>query len=226
MDKFKAAQMGELLIAAYAKKAALEKDIELHPDIKGFSILTDLYVTAGELIKNNEWFGFIVEGDDAIVVVIPGTTSFYDWENNADLALHHSAIGENCSVVEGVFELVLQIERIIYFELPALRGKNKQIHITGHSLGAAIAENIFLRNGQIFDGECYSFASPKSRTQKFEIDRLHRVYNRYDAVPRLPVNVPFIFELEHSGVEHELVWNLNDVIKNHAIENYVEILLS
>ena len=218
MADFKAIQLGYLLIAAYAKKSAMPYDL------KGFAELADIEVIAGEAIQHLEMFGFIVEDCESVAIVIPGTTSFYDWENNADLMLINGAIGDSCSVTKGIFDLTIQIERFIKCQLPAFEEKGKPLYITGHSLGAAIAENIFLRNTLLMT-ECYSFAAPRSRTEKIPCDKLHRIFNRHDIVPRSPLNVPVIFELKHSGVEHEVLFNFSDVKKNHAIENYVHAVI-
>ena len=224
MNKYKAIQLASLIQSAYKKKLATTNYTEIHLEMGGFVELIDFEVSAGEFVKGQEWFGFIAEDEECLAVVIPGTTTFTDWTSNLDVKVIPNVIGNNCGITEGVYDLMLQIESQILSAIKAVNLGDKPVYITGHSLGGAVAENIFFRNGWRFK-ECYSFASPKSRTHKIEpFTDLYRVVNRYDVVPELPENVPGFLHLEHSGIQCELVWNSNNIIENHSINNYVKLL--
>ncbi|MCJ9430625.1 lipase family protein [Kordiimonas marina] len=98
---------------------------------------------------------------------------------NGEKVLIHSGYYDQFSSVKAKIETALQDERV----------KGKQIFITGHSLGGALAITAvrFLPEDGI--GACYTFGSPPVGTKEFDYDirtPIYRIVNHVDIVPRLP----------------------------------------
>lgn len=75
--------------------------------------------------------------------------------------------------------------------------KDRQLFITGHSLGGALAITAVKILANDITGACYTFGSPPVGTKTFDYDiktPIYRVINHVDIVPRLP-NPTMIFAI-------------------------------
>ena len=195
-----AIQCGELISKAYLEKSIKSSE--------------GLYAKPAGIDAPIEKFGSITKTDIGIVIALAGTTTIHDWESNANLRTIPYII-DGCEITEGVVDLAIQIESQILKTMQV----NLPVYIAGHSLGAAIAETIYLRNQRLF-AACYSFAAPKSRTVGLTPFQLYRIFNTKDVVPELP---PFM-KLTHSGIDIPLTFDHGNIIDNHKIDNYVTAL--
>jgi len=198
-----AIQCGQLISQAYQLKTSGETNLR-----------DSLYAKPAGLEASIEYFGLVTNTNEGYFIAIPGTVTLHDWESNFNVRTVPYIL-DGAEVTEGVVDLAMQLETQIAKVIP----RNKPVYISGHSLGAAIAETIYLRSQKTF-AACYSFAAPKSRTAQLTTYQFYRIFNTKDVVPDLP---PFM-NLVHSGIEIPLTFNKNSIEENHAIDNYVEVL--
>jgi triacylglycerol lipase len=124
----------------------------------------------------------------------------YGEKDNTAIKVHSGFIRAYDSVREAMFKA-------------AKETPHKQIIVTGHSLGAALA-TLFavdikynLRDKSV---SVYTFGSPKVGNADFAkfynklVPQTYRVVNSVDIVPNLPPNIPLIVSYEHVGELHHL----------------------
>ena len=82
--------------------------------------------------------GYIVEGNDIIVVVFRGTQDELDWKTNVNERFLDLQGGTR--VHTGFFQAYWPIREAMFeFIKRAIAAKPRQVYITGHSLGGALA---------------------------------------------------------------------------------------
>lgn len=176
----------------------------------GFSKFKFFSKTLGGSIDTQ---GFVAEYNDKIIIAFRGSESARDWITNAKLVTDPGPLLDS-QVHEGfqdaLFPVVIKIVSVIYQFDP---NREKDIWITGHSLGGALA--VLLTAMLIIDEikvkGLYTFGAPRVGNTKFaeEFDKnfqgiSFRVVNEGDLVPHLPSDPPFYHTknrilFKHSG---------------------------
>lgn len=124
----------------------------------------------------------------------------YGQKNNTAIKVHSGFIEAYNSVREAMFKA-------------AKETPHKQIIVTGHSLGAALATMCAVDikyNLSDKSVSVYTFGSPKVGNADFakfynkHVPQTYRVVNSVDVVPNLPPNIPLVVSYEHVGELHHL----------------------
>ncbi|MGD6817879.1 lipase family protein [Metabacillus sp. 113a] len=142
-----------------------------------------------------EWFGFILESDDAAVIAFRGTQSDEDWIADAAIRqspyLYHPGAGQ----VHRGFQSIYSTCRDEILKAYEGISKKKNLFITGHSLGGALAvlhAADAAANSGFRSIVMYSYGAPRVGDGLFAsvYDRLVpnsiRFVNKTDIVPKLP----------------------------------------
>ncbi|PGS56302.1 lipase family protein [Bacillus sp. AFS041924] len=187
-------------------------------------------------IRELEWFGYIIENDESVIIVFRGTISDLDWL--ADLKIDQDLFPYvmNGGNVHSGFLSIYQSCREMLLVIVKEKALSKKIFITGHSLGGSLA--MLLGYEIAMTGICnpnvYSFGSPKVGNTKFKenydenIRHSLRFVNLYDMVPLSP---PFKIELkplkiylEYVQVKHPITFALNkgSIRGSHDLSTYIE----
>lgn len=162
--------------------------------------------------------GFIAGNDEMVLIAFRGTEAkkFRDWLTNLD-AVH--VAGPQGQVHKGFYERGLQsIWEQLVAALPGFRDKNQTIWLTGHSLGAAIADlaTAELITHHLIPGinGFYAFGQPRAGNSSFSIwfnsqllARSFRFVHDNDIVPHVP---PAAMAYQHNGTF--IHFDANDVI--------------
>jgi hypothetical protein len=149
--------------------------------------------------------GFVIAGEDIIVIVFRGTENRLDWTTNMQAAW--ITLQGGTRVHTGFFQAYWPIrERLFATVVSLLKRKPRPVYITGHSLGGALA---LMATAELANHEeasvrdsiaaCYTFGCPRAGDSSF--DRyvkvpLYRVTNGLDIVPAVP---PAILGYRHVG---------------------------
>jgi triacylglycerol lipase len=139
--------------------------------------------------------GFVVAGDDLIVVVFRGTENELDWRSNVRATW--VVLQGGVRVHRGFFQAYWPIrERLFATVEKLLKVKPRPVYITGHSLGGALATmataelaNHPEQNLSDSIAACYTFGSPRVGDRSFDEYvkvPLYRVTNGVDLVPAVP----------------------------------------
>lgn len=139
--------------------------------------------------------GYVVAGDDIIVVVFRGTENHLDWRTN--FRFRFVALQGGTRVHAGFFQAYLTIRDTLFTTVRKLvQTKARPIYLAGHSLGGALAmmataelSNHDDRNLRDCIAACYTFGSPKAGDRSFDQFvkvPLYRVTNGIDIVPLVP----------------------------------------
>lgn len=200
----------------------------------------------------------IEEGEEPILIALRGTEGVPEWISDLDFFLKkigtksgkyeasvHSGFW-NTFAKPGSKSLQCQIQNQVKTLLT--ENKNRDIYITGHSLGAAVTALITVDIGILFPNNnliTYNFASPRVGDDAFAniIDTFGkgsarqvvywRVVNTSDLVPELPPSILGKYEFEHTnsfpyppaGVKSyvgsiSFTNNLDSLASNHAVSTY------
>ena len=193
---------------------------------------------AGQAELFPELMGYVIESASQVVLVFRGTRTAGEWLK--DLAFRqvpypylpagrtHSGFTE---LYETVRDKIIQTIRL----LPAW----KQLLITGHSLGAALATLAALdlaAHAGFFNLAMVNFGSPRVGDDQFAtaydrmVPRSYRITNFFDPVPYVPperAKLPFTQEeVVYQHVEQEiLLWfPAGNVLQNHDLQTYLQAL--
>lgn len=187
-------------------------------------------------IVEQEWFGYIIENEDSLIIVFRGTKSDLDWL--ADLKIDQDLfpfVMDGGSVHSG-FLSIYQSCREMLLAIVKEKALSKKIFITGHSLGGSLATLLGyeLAMTGICNPNVYTFGSPKVGNIKFKekydefVRHSMRFVNLYDIVPLSPpfkVEVkPLNIFLEYVQVKHGITFSLNkgSIAKSHHLSAYIE----
>lgn len=188
-----------------------------------------------------EWFGFIVESDSNIVVAFRGSASAPDFIADASaLQVEYNFIPLAGKTHAGFTLIYSSFRDQIISELQKLP-YSKNIFITGHSLGGALAvlnaADIAVNTGFKQPVMC-NFGGPRTGDPVFakEYEKLVkasvRYVNLYDIVPLLPppkITLPLMQEpLYYRHVKRGLYLfaKAGGIKENHALETYIEAILN
>jgi esterase/lipase len=146
-------------------------------------------------ISGTDTQGFIASNSKQIVISIRGTSSFQDWLIDLDIMHAKNPFGPGY-VHQGFLEAFNSIKDIIddYYKN---NGKDKEIIITGHSLGGAVATLIaaYLRSQKNCQKVMlYTFGSPRVGNKDFAAQfstgfsfPYFRIVNNNDIVTKIPL---------------------------------------
>lgn len=142
-----------------------------------------------------EWFGFILESDDAVVIAFRGTQSDADWVADATIRQTPYPYIQNGGLVHQGFQSIYSQCRDEIFQTYSALPKEKNLFITGHSLGGALAV-LHAADAAVNAGfrsiVMYNYGAPRVGDGQFAAlyDRLVpnsiRFVNTTDLVPKLP----------------------------------------
>lgn len=183
--------------------------------------------------SREEWFGFILETKDSIVIAFRGSDTFADWLADSKVA-QTPYYGGN--VHRGFLFVYQSCQKEIMSNYNNM-SQDKALYITGHSLGAALAtlHALDAANKMNFKNiVMYNFASPRVGDPTFasiynsKLSNSVRFVNTYDEIPKLPQTQVRrrrrTWRYEH--VDHEVDFTLKDhhydVVYNHSFHAYRE----
>ncbi|MET1415916.1 lipase family protein [Roseibium sp. HPY-6] len=172
---------------SYRDLAAFKADAEADLGMK---------VTAHADIADTQ--AYLVESDDAAVLVYRGTKGIADWLVNIQVFDLEGAFGD---VHGGFLEAYRAAQGILLPPLRAASSAGKTLWLTGHSLGGAVAVNTAIEtHGSVNVAGVATFGQPRLArrgTARKIMDvfgnRYYRFVNDDDVVPRVP------FTYAHSG---------------------------
>lgn len=186
---------------------------------------------------SDEWFGFILESQDSVLIAFRGTKSDPDWISDAQVYQRtYPYATSKCQVHDG-FLSIYESCRDEIMNIYKTRSTNKKLYITGHSLGGAIATLHALdaalntRFSQII---MYNYGSPRvgdttfKRVYRSAVPVSIRFVNEYDLVTKLPPPIihsiilkkPIYYNHVHTPLKFSV--HKGSVRENHALETYEE----
>lgn len=197
---------------------------------KGFRYVQGFQATA---IQETEWFGFILESDDQIIVAFRGTQSDRDWIADSIVQQKPYPFTANSGNVHSGFLSIYESCRDTIMDTLVSLSSSKALFVTGHSLGGALATLHILDarvNTSFSHYALYSFGSPKvgdiafRNYYKIQVANSFRFVNLFDVVPLLPPRkVQFEeneWEYSHTHRSMTFTKNMHSFIKNHHITTY------
>ena len=160
--------------------------------------------TSGTLTPTRSGFAAIVPGTSnrpqETVVAVRGTQTGVDWQSNLAISATFSATGG--LVHKGFHNVYTSIADGVLARLAALPASQRgTIHVTGHSLGGAVASLMAarIRREALGSVKLYTYGAPRPGTGDFTSGlesligkpNIYRVYNFEDIVPMVPL-YPYI----------------------------------
>jgi len=151
-----------------------------------------------------ERFGLILESEDSIVVAFRGTGSTVDWVSDVIASQTRYPYVRNAGWTHEGFTNIYRSARAGIMEVLNRLPVRKTLYITGHSLGGALALlcGVDAAANSPHRPFVYTFGAPRVGDPAFaaafnrRIPSCHRVYNRFDVVPRLP---PLLYKSPRTG---------------------------
>ncbi|MBD0381968.1 lipase family protein [Paenibacillus sedimenti] len=190
---------------------------------------------AASFIGVEERFGFILESNDRIILAFRGTNTSSDWVSDAIARQSPFVFVRDGGLVHRGFLDIYRSARKRILDALSKLSPQKQLYITGHSLGGALATLCAADaavNTKFKTPVVYSYASPRVGNPAFAgkfnslLSNRHRIYNQYDLVPHLPPvlykspRTDRIYQYLHVKKGFELSFQKGSVSANHAIGNY------
>jgi triacylglycerol lipase len=184
----------------------------------------------------SEWFGFILESDDAVITAFRGTQSDTDWVADSLINQRPYPYAVNSGNVHHGFLSIYETCRDTIIDTLATLPSNKTLLVTGHSLGGALAVLHILdarMNTSFSNVILYNFGAPKVGDLTFrnyynlQIPKSFRFVNLFDVVPLLPprkVKIEKVqkeWEYFHVNNSFTFASNLGSIAKNHGIPTYI-----
>ncbi|MDF2814917.1 MAG: lipase [Paenibacillus sp.] len=187
----------------------------------------------------SEWFGFILESKEQIIVAFRGTSSTADWVSNAIARQEKFKCVPNSGWTHCGFTQIYYSVRSTILSVMKRLSERKILYVTGHSLGGALAtlcamdlaENTKFKNPRV-----YTYGSPRvgdptfAKAYSAKIACSHRIANKYDLVTHLP---PIVYKQPREDQyfyymqvkqDYELQFKNGSVADNHKIEDYFQAL--
>lgn len=186
-----------------------------------------------------EWFGYVMESTDRIIVAFRGTSSTTDWMANARARqVKYKYVRDAGWTHCGFTDIYSSLRAAVRAALSALP-KHKTLYVTGHSLGGALATLCALDvavNTAFDSPRVYTYGSPRvgdpafAKTFSSTIGCSHRIANQYDVVPHLP---PALFKIPRQDTTYyymhvkdvcPLQFQGDSISANHIIADYFQAL--
>lgn len=202
---------------------------------RGFTLIETFKMKS---LDDTEWFGYMIESTDSIIVAFRGTVTDRDWIMDAtayQTPFPYASSNNVGAVHHGFLKLYMSCRNHIMNTLKS-RSKRKTLYITGHSLGAALAVlhafDVSL-NLNFKHVSMLSFGGPRvgdplfASTYDRNVVNSIRIVNRFDEIPKLPPKSIFwlnghvyhykhvkrpIYIAEQKGTKH----------LNHSLDTYIE----
>lgn len=190
-------------------------------------------------LKTFDFYGYIIESKDSIVVSFRGTRSNPDWIADASIAQTYFPYTRVKLGIHSGFAGIYSACRQQVINILNSLDSSKQLFITGHSLGGALAVLCALDtavNTAYKNPVMYNFGSPRVGNSKFVqayneiINDSMRIVNTNDIVSILPpaaVRPPLSNELLHYRHVKELVAftvQTGSITGNHILETYINAI--
>ncbi|QFT90322.1 Lipase (class 3) [Bacillus sp. THAF10] len=203
---------------------------------KGFELVKEF---KGISFHTQEWFGFIIESSDAIVISFRGTQTDPDWIADAEIYQENFPYCHSPALVHSGFLSVYESMREELMTSLQERDNLKTLFVTGHSLGGALA-TLFAVDASInlnFKTICmYNYGSPRVGDKAFaklyndNVPLSIRFVNLADLVPFVPprkVVGPFSKKTWlYSHTENQSIFLIREgsIVKNHSMETYLRAM--
>ncbi|MCM3619606.1 lipase family protein [Sutcliffiella horikoshii] len=186
-----------------------------------------------------EWFGFVLESEDAIIVSFRGTQTDPDWIADAEISQKPFPFCHSKPLVHSGFLSVYESIRGELFSILDQVDTSKTIFITGHSLGGALATLFSLDcalNSKCESVIMYSFGAPRVGDEAFAklynetVPASIRFVNLADLVPFVPptkVVAPITkrtWHYKHTQTPSRFLLTQGSIINNHSIETYIKAM--
>lgn len=187
--------------------------------------------------RTYDFFGFIIESEDSIVIAFRGSQSNPDWVADAAILQTYFPYTRIKIKTHAGFTSIYNTCRDSIINTLNTLDPSKKLFITGHSLGGALAILNALdaaANTSFKNPAMYNFGSPRVGNPKFVytyneiIQSSFRIVNVNDIVPLLPpvaVRPPLSNELWYYRHVKEVVAisvQTGNIQGNHLVENYAE----
>jgi len=248
--KTRAIELGQLVLKAYDQFECFTSNATWTLS-EGYSLLKEISIGSThnthdsfpDIIQSifsskkerNAPIGFIAKKNNALYIIFRGTQTPSEWMSNINAVLKPYEYGGTGNVHNGFLELYKSIRETI-IETIEKEGNKKNIHIAGHSLGAAIATLSVMDIGQNQNNNIksvYLYGSPRvgdaayvnDYNKKYR-DITYRIVNTSDIVTSVPPPVPVIGSIggyfSHIDTAIDFNWQENDILKNHKMDKYLE----
>ncbi|WP_127533573.1 lipase family protein [Paenibacillus kobensis] len=180
------------------------------------------------------FFGFLIESDRAAILAFRGTRSTMDWVSDfISQQILFKPVKPRCLCHKGFTDIYTSCQEEVRSLIKA-SDPDKQLFVTGHSLGGALATLAAFDIALNVKREpiVYTFGSPRVGDPKFartynRIVKHHwRVQNEYDIVSHLPPVVyrqpktKNIFYYMHVRGEVKRSFRMGTVSGNHVLRSY------
>ena len=187
--------------------------------------------------KTFDFYGFIMESSNSIVVSFRGSRSNPDWVADATILQTYFPYTRIKLKAHSGFSAIYNTCRQQIINALNTLNSSKQLFVTGHSLGGALAVLCTLdaaANTAYKNPVMYNFGSPRVGNPKFTevynevVNNSIRIVNTNDIVPLLPpvaVRPPLSNDLMYYKHVKDLVTisvQTGSIMGNHLVENYVE----
>jgi triacylglycerol lipase len=195
--------------------------------------------TAEAYGPSREWFGYLIESDDTIIIAFRGTTSTAD--TVSDLIARQTPFPwiSNAGKTHRGFTDIYGTARQQILACLSECDSNKKLIITGHSLGGALATLCALDlscNSKFAFPIVYTFGAPRVGDPTFtavynrKVPINHRVVIESDLIPLVPPPIyksptqSNVYLYLHVKGGFTLHFNSDSLSKNHALINYFTVL--
>lgn len=188
-----------------------------------------------------EWFGFLLESDDRLVLAFRGTSSTADWMANAMARQVKYKYVKDAGWTHRGFTQIYSSMRAQVLSALNRMPAHKPLYVTGHSLGGALAAlcSIDVAANTAFTApRLYTYGSPRVGDPGFarcfagSVPSSYRIANKNDVVPHLP---PAVFKIPQDDTVYyymqvreaqPLQFQDDSLVENHVIAQYFEHLAS
>ncbi len=186
-----------------------------------------------------DWFGFIVEQEDTIIVSFRGTQTDPDWIADADVTQKPFPYCDTQPLVHSGFLSVYESMREELLNVLEQLDSSKTMFVTGHSLGGALATLFSLDcvlNSHFKSVFMYSYGAPRVGNEAFAslynktVPASIRFVNLADLVPFVPptkVVAPIskkTWHYKHTQTPSRFLLSEGSIVKNHSIETYIKAM--
>lgn len=217
------------------------KTAPLYP--AALTIVKELYTYSGDPV-----FGVIATTDNTIWISFRGSFSYTDWKQDLEYKQEPLCLNSDFQFAQptcpygkihsGFANVYMTFRKELLESLALINPGTKNIIISGHSLGAAVATLVGVDLAQFgyTNIAVYNFASPYVGDESFKelVDDtlklpVYRIVNTCDIVPVLPLSVspnfldnskPYIYV--HCGIAKSFQKNRLSIVNNHLIPVYME----
>ncbi|MGL4819567.1 MAG: lipase family protein [Bacilli bacterium] len=186
-------------------------------------------------LHREEWFGYILENDEAWIVVFRGSVSDGNWLADADITQSVFPFIRDGGYVHNGFLEIYASCRNELIDLCSSMPFDKKLYITGHSLGGALATLFAVEIANALrncNQSLITFASPKVGDKQFAqqanllLEESYRFVNLNDLVPLLPPSyVKFQRTKQryaYTHIPHAVTFSIEggSAFENHRVATY------